>query len=106
MPERRRLDTRLVRRDDETQCSSTVFGSDAQPSNAGRIADMVKREVEKWHNYMLARSDMQMLSNPFVDDIMRIEYPTDLRLPNIKTYLRRSDPKSHINAYYGSMMMM
>lgn len=55
---------------------------------------------------MPGQSNTQLLSNPFIDMIMITEYPTHLRLPNIKTYLGRTDPESHINAYYGSMMMM
>lgn len=37
---------------------------------------------------------------------MKTEYPTDLCLPNIKTYLAKSDPESHVKTYYGSMTMM
>lgn len=37
---------------------------------------------------------------------MRVEYPTALQLPNIKTYLGRTNSEIHINAYYRTMMMM
>lgn len=67
---------------------------------------MVKREVERWHHDVQGRFDQQLLSNPFVNSIMRIEYSIDFRLPNIKTYVERIDFESHVNACFESMMMM
>lgn len=106
MPELRRCDTRLKRWDDKAYNNTIASKFDAWPSNAGKIVDNVRRDVEKWHHDMLNLSNVHLLSNPFVDAIMGTKYSTDLYLPNLKTYVGQSDPESHVNAYYGNMVMM
>lgn len=92
--------------EDEAQSSSETWSYSIRPSNVDRIQDIVKREMEKLNHGVPSRAEAQLLTNPFVDSVMLTEYPTDLRLPSIKTYLGKSDPESHVNAYYGSMIMM
>lgn len=92
--------------EDEVHSSSGAGEYNVRPSNVDRIQDIVKREVERLHRGTSSRSEAQLLVNPFVESIMSVEYPTDLRLPNIKAYLGKTDLESHVNIYYGSMIMM
>ncbi|XP_019176074.1 PREDICTED: uncharacterized protein LOC109171497 [Ipomoea nil] len=47
-----------------------------------------------------------LISTPFTDDVMNTHYPQDLRIPMMRTYIGQSDPKEHIDMYYGNMLML
>lgn len=105
-PRSRAIEARHGRDEEDIQSMAEISDFEARPSNVDQIPGMVRREVERWHGDVVGLMAGHLLSNPFVETIMRVEYPTNLRLPNIKTYVDRIDPGSHVNSYYGSMVMM
>lgn len=47
-----------------------------------------------------------VIGYPFTDEVMNHHYPIDLRVPGNKGYNGKTDPKEHINSYYGNMLMI
>lgn len=103
---RRCYTIRSRRQKHEAESSAVVQDFQAWPSNTEDVSILVWREMEKLIKEHTGWSNAHLISNRFVEAVMRAKCPTDLRFPSIKTYMGHLDPKSHVNAYYGSLIMM